>query len=104
MFVLAIIKDSWGSQQHAVTLFWDWIFDISEPFALPLNKRNLDMCTWDVKDRHIIDDSLFVNFCGGWIFHEPEEKKKKILDNCVLLQKMNNHSAIGVCAGLSRVG
>jgi uncharacterized protein YchJ len=42
------------------------------------------MCTWDVKDGNIIEDSLFVNFCGGWIFQEPEEKKKKILDNCVL--------------------
>jgi uncharacterized protein YchJ len=42
------------------------------------------MCTWDVKDGNIIEDSLFVNFCGRWIFQEPEEKKKKILDNCVL--------------------
>jgi isochorismate synthase EntC len=84
MFVLAVIKDSGNAQQHAVTLFRDWIFDSNEPFALPLNKHNLNMCTWDVKDGNIIEDSLFVNFCGRWIFQEPEEKKKKILDNCVL--------------------
>jgi uncharacterized protein YchJ len=51
---------------------------------LPLNKQNLDLCTWDVKDGNVIEDSLFVNFSGGWIFEEPLEKRKKILDHCVL--------------------
>ena len=56
MFVLAALKDSWGSEQHAVTLFQDWIFNCNELFALRLNKCNLNMCTWDVKDGMIIDD------------------------------------------------
>ena len=80
MFVLAVLEDSQGSQQHAVTLFRDWIFNSNEPYALRLNKQNLDMCTWDVMDGTIVDDSLFVSFCGGWVFHEPEEKKKKRLN------------------------
>jgi hypothetical protein len=84
MFVVGVMKDSGNSQQHAVTIFRDWIFDSNEPFALPLNKQNLDLCTWDVKDGNVIEDSLFVNFSGGWIFEEPLEKRKKILDHCVL--------------------
>jgi hypothetical protein len=51
---------------------------------LPLNKNNLDICTWDVKDGNVIEDSLFVNFCGGWIFYEEEDRKKKQLDNSVI--------------------
>jgi hypothetical protein len=85
MFVVGVIKDSHNSQQHAVTIFWEWIFDSNEPFALPLNKNNLDICTWDVKDGgNVIEDSLFVNFCGGWIFYEEKDRKKKILDNSVI--------------------
>jgi hypothetical protein len=84
MFVVGVIKDSHNSQQHAVTIFREWIFDSNEPFALPLNKNNLDICTWDVKDGNVIEDSLFVNFCGGWIFYEEEDRKKKQLDNSVI--------------------
>ena len=83
MFVLAVLEDSRGSRQHAVTLFRDWIFDCNEPYALRLTKQNLDTCTWDVKDGRIVDDSLFVSFCEGWIFHEPETKKKKTLRRSV---------------------
>jgi hypothetical protein len=42
------------------------------------------MCTWDVKDGRIVDDSLFVSFCVGWVFHEQEAKKKKTLDQSVV--------------------
>jgi hypothetical protein len=84
MFVLGVIRDSHNSQQHAVTIFRNWIFDSNEPFALPLDKKNLDICTWNVCDGKVIADSLFVNFCGGWIFYEQEGKKEKILDECVL--------------------
>jgi hypothetical protein len=84
MFVVGVLKDSGNSQQHAVTIFRNWIFDSNEPFALPLTKKNLDICTWEVKDDNVIKDSLFVSFCGGWIFYEHEDKKKKILDHCDL--------------------
>jgi hypothetical protein len=84
MFVVGVIKDSQNSQQHAVTIFREWIFDSNEPYALPLNKNNLDICTWDVKDDNVIEDSLFVNFCGGWIFYEEKDRKKKILDNSLI--------------------
>jgi hypothetical protein len=81
MFVVGVMKDSHNSQQHAVTIFREWIFDSNEPYALPLNKNNLDICTWDVKPGNVIEKSVFVNFCGGWIFHERDEKKRKILDH-----------------------
>jgi hypothetical protein len=84
MFVVGVLKDSGNSQQHAVTIFRNWIFDSNEPFALPLTKKNLDICTWEVKDDNVIKDSLFVSFCGGWIFYEHEDKKKKVLDHCDL--------------------
>jgi hypothetical protein len=80
MFVVGVLKDSGNSQQHAITIFRNWIFDSNEPFALPLTKTNLDICTWEVKDDNTINDSSFVNFCRGYIFYEDEDKKNKILD------------------------
>jgi hypothetical protein len=82
MFVVGVIKDSTNSCQHAVTIFRNWIYDSNEPFALPLSQESLDCCTWDVKDGVIREHSSFVSFCDGWIFKEPELKKKKILDMC----------------------
>jgi hypothetical protein len=83
MFVVGVIKDSTNSCQHAVTIFCNWIYDSNEPFALPLSQESLDCCTcWDVKDGVIRGHSFFVSFSDGWIFKEPEEKKKKLLDKC----------------------
>jgi hypothetical protein len=48
MFVVGVMTDSTGSYQHAVTIFWNWIYDSNEPFALPLSKESLDCCTWTV--------------------------------------------------------
>ena len=80
MFVVGVLKDSRNSQQHAITIFRNWIFDSNEPFALPLTKTNLDICTWEVKDDNTINDSYFVSFCRGYIFYEDEDKKNKILE------------------------
>ena len=80
MFVVGVLKDSGNSQQHAITIFRNWIFDSNEPVALPLTKTNLDICTWEVKDDNTINDSSFVSFCRGYIFYEDEDKKNKILD------------------------
>ena len=63
--------------------YYNGVFDSNEPFALRLNELHLDMCTWDVKNGMIIVNSIFVSFCGGWIFYEHEEKKKKILHHSV---------------------
>jgi hypothetical protein len=78
MFVVGAIKDSTNCCQHAVTIFWNWIYDSNEPFALPLSKQSLDCCTWDIKDGAIDHASLFVSFTNGVIFKELETKKKKI--------------------------
>jgi hypothetical protein len=75
MFVVGMLKDSGNSQQNAVTIVHNWNFDSNEPFALPLTKQNLDICTWDVKDGYVINDSLFVSFFGGWIFYKYEDRK-----------------------------
>ena len=82
MFVVGVIKDSTNSCQHAVTIFRNWIYDSNEPFALPLTQESLDCCTWDVQDGVIREKSSFVCFIDGWIFKEPEEKRKKVLDMC----------------------
>jgi hypothetical protein len=82
MFVVGLIKDSTNCCQHAITIFHNWIYDSNEPLALPLSKESLDCCTWDIKDGHIDDASLFVRFRDGWIFEEQETKKKKLLDLC----------------------
>jgi hypothetical protein len=76
MFLLGVMKDSTGSCQHAVTIFREWIYDSNEPFALPLSKKSLDICTWSFKDGKVEDDSKFVCFVNGWIFQENESKKK----------------------------
>ena len=89
MFVLGVIKDSTNSCQHAVTIFCNWIYDSNEPFALPLTQESLDCCTWDVQDGVIREQSSFVSFSDGWIFKEPEEKKKKVLDMCAYAKNVN---------------
>ena len=89
MFVVGVIKDSTNSCQHAVTIFRNWIYDSNEPFALPLSQESLDCCTWDIKDGVIRDHSTFVCFSDGWIFKEPEEKKKKVLDMCARAKNVN---------------
>ena len=48
MFVLCVLKDSGNSSQHAVTIFCNWVFDSNEPYALPLCKHSLDLCSWGV--------------------------------------------------------
>jgi hypothetical protein len=80
MFLVGVMKDSSGSCQHAVTIFRKWIYDSNEPFALPLSKESLDICTWSIKDGKVEDASMFVCFVDGWIFQENESKKKKVLD------------------------
>jgi hypothetical protein len=80
MFVVGVIKDSTNCCQHAVTIFWNWIYDSNEPYALPLSKQSLDSCTWEIKEGEIDDTSFFVSFIDGYIFQEPETKKRKILD------------------------
>ena len=82
MFFVGVMKDSTGSCQHAVTIFRKWIYDSNEPFALPLSKESLDICTWSIKDGKVEDASKFVCFVDGWIFQEIESKKKKKLDTC----------------------
>jgi hypothetical protein len=82
MFVIGVIKDSTGSCQHAVTIFRNWVYDSNEPYALPLRKESLDICTWSMKDGAIQEDSTFVCFVKGWIFQEHEMKKKRVLDLC----------------------
>jgi hypothetical protein len=82
MFFVGVMKDSTGSCQHAVTIFGKWIYDSNEPFALPLSKESLDICTWSIKDGKVEDASMFVCFMDGWIFQENESKKKKVLDLC----------------------
>jgi len=77
MFVLGVIQDTTNTCQHAVTIFRKWIFDSNEPFALPLSQEMLDCCTWDMEDGNIRDHSSFVRFSHGWIFKEPEVKRKK---------------------------
>jgi hypothetical protein len=85
MFVFGVLKDNQNSQQHAITIFRNWIFDSNEPFALPLSKTNLDICMWEVKEDNTVNDSHFVCFCYGFVFyHEDEEKKRKILDRSEL--------------------
>jgi hypothetical protein len=86
MFVVGLIEDSKNCSQHAVTIFRNWIYDSNEPLALPLSKESLDGCTWDIKDGHIDDASLFVRFRDGWIFEEQETKKKKYWICVQLLQ------------------
>ena len=81
MFVVGKIKDSTNCSQHAVTIFRNWIYDSNEPFALPLSQQSLDCCTWDIQDGVVVAQSSFVSFYDGWIFQEPEEKKKKVLDS-----------------------
>jgi hypothetical protein len=80
MFVVGVINDSTNCCQHAVTIFRNWIYDSNEPFALPLCKESLDLCTWEVKNGAIDQTSSFVSFIDGYIFHERESKKTKILD------------------------
>ena len=41
MFVVGVIQDSTNSCQHAVTIFYNWIYDSNEPFALPLSQEVL---------------------------------------------------------------
>ena len=89
MFVVGVIKDSTNSCQHAVTIFRNWIYDSNEPFALPLTQESLDCCTWDVQDGVIREQSSFVSFSDGWIFKEPEEKRKKVLDMCARAKNVN---------------
>jgi hypothetical protein len=80
MFVVGVINDSTNCCQHAVTIFRNWIYDSNEPFALPLCKESLDLCTWEVKNGAIDQTSFFVSFIDGYIFRELESKKTKILD------------------------
>jgi hypothetical protein len=80
MFVVGVILDSMNCQQHAVIILRKWIFDSNEPFALPLCKRSLDCCSFDIRDGKIHEGSSFVQFSDGWIFQELETKKKKVLD------------------------
>jgi hypothetical protein len=82
MFFVGVMKDSSGSCQHAVTIFRKWIYDSNEPFALPLSKESLDLCTWSINDGMVEDTSMFVCFVDGWIFQEIDSKKKKKLDVC----------------------
>jgi hypothetical protein len=90
MFVVGVIKDSTNScQHHAVTIFHNWIYDSNEPFALPLSRESLDCCTWYIKDGVIHEHSSFVSFCDGWIFKEPEEKKKKVFNMCAHAKNVN---------------
>jgi hypothetical protein len=91
MFVVGVIKDSTGSCQHAITIFRNWIFDSNEPYALPLSKDNLDVCTWSIKDGKVEDASMFVGFVDGWIFQEIESKKHKILDLCAYAAGQKQH-------------
>jgi hypothetical protein len=85
MFVLCVLKDSGNSSQHAVTIFRNWVFDSNEPYALPLCKHSLDLCTWDVRDGVVYEESSFVSIKKGWIFFEDELKKRKILEKCKIL-------------------
>jgi hypothetical protein len=80
MFVLGVINDSTNCCQHAVTIFRNWIYDSNEPFALPLMKQSLDLCTWEIKDGAIDQTSSFVSFIDGYIFQEQERRKNKILN------------------------
>jgi hypothetical protein len=80
MFVVGVIKDSTNCCQHAVTIFRNWIYDSNEPFALPLSKQSLDLCTWEIRDGAIDQTSSFVSFVDGYIFYEEERKKRKVLD------------------------
>jgi hypothetical protein len=80
MFVVGAIEDSTNCQEHAVTIFRNWIYNSNEPYALPLSKECLDSCTWKVKDGVINEASLFVRFCDGCIFQERVTKKHKKLD------------------------
>jgi hypothetical protein len=82
MFFVGVMKDSSGSCQHAVTIFRKWIYDSNEPFALPLSKESLDICTWRINDGMVEEASMFVCFVDGWIFQEIDSKKKKKLDVC----------------------
>ena len=82
MFVLCVLRDSANSCQHAVTIFRKWVFDSNEPYALPLCKRSLDLCTWDVRDGVVNEESSFIAVKMGWIFSEDISKKKKQLDQC----------------------
>ena len=80
MFVVGVMKDSTNCCQHAVTIFRNWIYDSNEPFALPLSKETLDLCTWEIRDGAIDQTSTFVSFVEGYIFYEQETKKTKVLD------------------------
>jgi uncharacterized protein YchJ len=40
----------------------------------------------------IHDYSSFVSFSDGWIFKEPEEKRKKVLDMCACATKNGNQA------------
>ena len=82
MFIVGVVKDSTGCCQHAVTIFRQWIYDSNEPFALPLSKESLDICTWSIKDDKVEDASMFDCFVDGWIFQEMPSKKRKLLDLC----------------------
>jgi hypothetical protein len=82
MFFVGMMKDSTGSCQHAVTIFRKWIYDSNEPFALPLSKESLDICTWSIKGGKVEESSMFVSFVDGWIFQENESKKEKMLNLC----------------------
>jgi hypothetical protein len=88
MFVVGIIKDNTNCCQHAITIFRNWIYDSNEPFALPLSKESLDYCTWEIEKGKIKNASMFECFIGGWIFQEPEGKKKKKLDMCAKAPKV----------------
>jgi hypothetical protein len=74
-----------ASMNNAVTIFREWVFDSNEPFALPLCKHSLDLCTWDVRDGVVYEESSFVSIKKGWIFFEDELKKRKILEKCKIL-------------------
>jgi hypothetical protein len=91
MFIVGVVKDSTGCCQHAVTIFRQWIYDSNEPFALPLSKESLDICTWSIKDDKVEDASMFDCFVDGWIFQENESKKKKVLDLCAYAASEKQH-------------
>ena len=70
-FFVGVMRDTTGSVQHALCLHCSWVFDSNEPYALPLNKHSLDMCTWEVKDGIVKESSEFVTFKRGiqYVWH-----------------------------------
>ena len=74
------MRDTTGSVQHAVCLHGGWVFDGNEPYAFPLNKESLDMCTREVRDGVNQETLEFVCFERGiqFIWHGRRELLKKV--------------------------